>query len=84
MIKITIDKNSIEAEGHASKLVCNSVSVLMWALATSLDNSDAKDLNVIESDGYQLVEFTPTEQTKPIFDGLFDLLERWRMNTETK
>lgn len=66
MIKVSIVDNSITASGHASTLICNSVSVLMWALATSL--ADAVTFED-EDDGFQTVRYNPTEKTKPIFDG---------------
>ena len=74
MINIEIKDNQIEAKGHASTLICNSVSVLMWSLAISLENAKAKDLVVVEDDGYQLVKYEPEDITKMIFNGVAESL----------
>ena len=70
MITVEISKDSIVTNGHASELICNSVSVLMWALSISLMKNDAYDLVVKEDDGYEQISFTPTEKTSPIFTGI--------------
>jgi len=72
MITVEIGKHSITANGHASEgnyLICNSVSVLLWSLAISLSKAEAYGLEVKEDEGFQMVKFTPTQKTMPIFLG---------------
>ena len=77
MITINIGNTSIEAKGHASNnLICNSVSVLMWALATSLAHGDAVNLEVIDSDGYQYINYCPDERLQVVFDGFAESLKQ--------
>jgi len=75
MINISIHDTQITAEGHASTLICNSVSVLMWALAVSLDNAGAKELYVNMGDGYQMVSLLPDDKTEGIFKGISESLK---------
>jgi len=79
MITVEITKNSITANGHASEgnaLICNSVSVLLWALAISLQKAQAFDLYEEEDDGYQHITYTPTEKTAPIFNGVVECFKQ--------
>jgi uncharacterized protein YsxB (DUF464 family) len=70
MISVEITKKSIVSNGHASELICNSVSVLMWALSMSLLNESAEDLVVKESEGHEEISFKPSKTTIPIFNGI--------------
>lgn len=70
MISVEITEKSIVTNGHASTLICNTVSVLTWALAMSLTKARAKELIVKEDDGYMEIRFTPTKETAPIFNGI--------------
>lgn len=76
MINIKVTDKSIEAKGHASALICNSVSVLMWALATSLVKAEAQNVAVLDSDGYQFIEYTPNGHDRAIFDGIAESLKQ--------
>lgn len=69
MITVEITDKSIVTNGHASELICNTVSVLMWSLSISLLKNEAYDLVVKEDDGYEEISYTPTEKTGPIFYG---------------
>ena len=70
MITVEITNKSIVTNGHASELICNTVSVLMWSLSISLTTNNAYDLVVKEDDGYEEISYTPTEKTSPIFMGI--------------
>ncbi len=77
MVVFEITKKSITANGHASEqLICNSISVLLWALAVSLDKANANGLAVEEGNGYQQISYEPTPETVPIFDGFVECIRQ--------
>lgn len=72
MIEVMMNNKSIDAEGHASQLICNTVSTLMWSLAMCMNKVNAEDLVVVEGDGKHMVSITPDGITATILDGFIE------------
>lgn len=70
MIVVTASKKGIEAKGHATTLICNSVSVLLWSLSVALEDAHAKDLDIKEGDGFQKITFGDAKSARGTYQNI--------------
>lgn len=75
MVNIEFNLNSIKAEGHTTtesdgfeqRLVCNSVSTIMWGLVNALQHEGIEP-TLDYSSGYQKVEYKGSRDTRRLFN----------------
>ena len=73
MIKVTIEKGKITAEGHANNnYICNTVSTMMWALSNNLEKANARKLEIYEDDGLHIVACKVDRRSKPSLEGFIE------------